>query len=83
MGTITHLYDPAQTVWVITVATASCPSAVKTGTVVQVRGTALITGDTVKYDIRFDGDNGTTEILEANIFSTLNAAVTEYETRLT
>jgi len=37
----------------------------------------------VAYDVRLDGDNGTTEIAEANMFATLAEATAEYEIRLT
>jgi len=40
-------------------------------------------GQSVWYDVRLDGDNGTTEIAEANMFATLAEATAEYEIRLT
>ena len=81
-GSINYLYAPNQTVWVITACSGSI-SAVRSGVVIQVRGTALITETTVRYDIRLDGDKGTTEFVEANVFATLAEAVAEYESRLT
>ena len=83
MGTITHTFDAGQSVWVITTASATCPSAVLGGIVIQVRAVQQTSGTTVAYDVRLDGDNGTTEIKEANMFATLAEATTEYEIRLT
>ena len=82
MGTITHTFDAGQTVWVITTASASCVSAIRKGVVIQVRGTALTTGDTVKYDVRLEGDNGTTETAEANIYATYGEASAAYAAKL-
>jgi len=81
-GTINYLYDPNQAVWVITDGT-TCDSAVIAGTIIQVKGNVLTTGSTLAYDVRLDGNNGTNEFLETDIFDTLNAAVAEYEARLT
>jgi len=81
-GTINYLYDPNQAVWVITDG-KTCDTAVLAGTIIQVKGNVLTTGQTLKYDVRLATDNGTNEFLETDIFATLNAAVTEYEIRLT
>lgn len=80
---IAYLYEPEVTVWIITPTGQSCPSAVKEGVVVQVRANVLSTSTTILYDIRLSGNNGALEFKEADIFATLSAAVTEYETRLT
>jgi len=82
MGTITHTFDAGQSIWVITTATATCPSAVLGGTVIQVRAVQQTSGTTVTYDVRLDGDNGTTVIVETNMFATLSEATAEYEIRL-
>jgi len=81
MATITYAYDAGSEVWIIT--DNNCDPAVVSGLVIQVRGTALTTGTTIEYDIRLAGQDGTTPLAEADIFATLNDAVTEYETRLT
>lgn len=88
MGTVTYLYEPNDVVWVISNGT-DCPSAVLSGTVLRVRiivsvgtGSPVVTTN-IYYDIRLDGNLGTSEFLEADVFSTLNAATTEYNTRLT
>ena len=72
--------DPSagQTVWVITTATDSCPSAVREGIVIQVTAKELTSGQTFTYDVRLDGDNGTTEVAAGNIYSTINAAMDAY-----
>lgn len=82
MGTITHTFDAGQSVWVITTATASCPSAVLGGTVIQVRAVQQTSGTTVTYDVRLGSENGTTVVDEANMFASLAEATTEYEIRL-
>lgn len=82
MGTINYTYNPDQIVWVINGGT-SCPLAVEKGVVVQVRGTVVSTGTTVRYDIRVGVDKGTSEFIEADVFATLAAATAEYEIRLT
>jgi len=79
---ISYAYEPETVVWVITTANG-CASAVKEGTVIQVRANVLSTSTTVKYDVRLVGDDGTTEFDEADLFATLNDAITEYEARLT
>lgn len=87
MGTVTYLYEPNDVVWVI--SGGSCPSAVLTGTVLRVRiivsvGTGSPSVTTKNYyDIRLDGNLGTTEFLEADVFATLALATAEYEIRLT
>jgi len=83
MGTIVHTFDPAAVVYVITTPSDGCPMAVLEGTVVQVRANALITGTTIKYDIKLGTDSGTTEFVEANIFADIASAMLEYQTRLT
>lgn len=81
MGTIVHTYDPAASVWII-VSKGFCDPAVVAGTVVQMRCNALSTGTTIEYDIRLGSDNGTTTILETDIFADLTTAIAEYEIRL-
>ena len=80
---ISYTYEPNTTVWVITTAADGCTTAVKTGVVIQVRINARTTGTVLRYDIRLENDNGTTEFIETDIFATLTAAVDEYEVRLT
>lgn len=86
MGTVTYAYEPEQAVWVIT--GGNCPPAVREGIVQYVR--IDITSDTgspisnikIVYDIILSGDNGPTKFLEADVFGTLPAASTEYQTRM-
>lgn len=83
-GTINYLYDPNQDVYVI----APCDedskvTAVRPGRVIRVRAEVLVTETTLEYDVRVDGQSGTTELPEADIFADLASAVTEYQTRLT
>jgi len=80
---IVYEHEPSTPVWVIKTNGSGCPSAVVAGIVIQVRITAQITETIIEYDIRLDGDNGTTEIIEDDIFVSLEAAVNEYEIRLT
>ena len=88
MGTVTYLYEPNDVVWAIS-SGATCPTAVLKGTILRVRiivsvgtGSPAVTTK-IYYDIRLDGNLGTTEFLEADVFATLAAATTEYENRLT
>lgn len=82
MGIINYTYEPNQTVWVIS-GGKSCPLAVEEGLVIRVRGNALTTGTTVRYDIRVRVDKGTSEFIEADVFASLSDATTEYQNRLT
>lgn len=76
MATVTYDFTPNQDVHVIT----DC--GIQKGLVIQVRINALVTETTVDYDIRLDGEMGTTAFKEKDVFATLSAAVTEYESRL-
>jgi len=86
-GSINYLYDPNQDVFVI----AECDNpdaagtiiAVRPGEVIQIRGEVLVTDTNLFYDIRVDGQSGTTEFIEADVFATLAEATAEYEIRLT
>ena len=79
---IAYAYEPEAIVWVITTSNG-CASAVKEGTVIQVRINVLSTSTTIKYDARLVDDIGTTEFIETDIFATLADAINEYEIRLT
>lgn len=78
-GTISYLYDPNQTVWVITPCGESL--TVLQGAVVRVKGTVL-TSTQVTYDVRIGTNAGTEEFAEADVFATLADAVAEFEVRL-
>ncbi len=85
MATVTYAYTAGQTVWVIT--GGDCPSAVRTGKIATIRiniktGTAPANTE-ILYNILLGTDNGPTAFVEADVFATLSAATTEYETRLT
>jgi len=79
MSTFSPDFPAGTNVWVIT---SSTPAALREGTVIIASATQLTSGTTYKYDVRLDGDNGTTTIAAANIFGTLNLATIEYFTRL-
>ena len=84
-GTIDYLYDPNQSVFVIEpcdVDDARSGTAVRPGKVIQVRGEVLVTQSLLFYDVQVDGQSGTTEFIEADVFATLADAVAEYELRL-
>ncbi len=84
MPAITYTYVPGQTVWVIT--GGSCPTAVRTGDVSNVRINIISVGspntDEILYSIPLTGDNGPTTFSEVDVFVTLALATAEYETRL-
>lgn len=79
-GTINYLYDPNQAVYVID----ECDGKlyVTGGTVLQVKARVLVSGLELSYDIRLEGNRGTKEFEEADVFPDKTTAVTEYETRL-
>ena len=81
MGTINHLFDPGQDVYVIATCDAGAIENVQPGTVIRVRGTALTTGTTVVYDIQVGG-SGTSEFDEDDVFVDKAAAMTEYAIRV-
>ena len=90
MTTINHLFNPGDTVYVITggepVSTSNltpCPIAVEMGVVVVFTATELVTGTTMTYSIRVGTDNGTTEFAETDIFVDLPTAIAAYQLRLT
>lgn len=85
-GTINYLYDPNQSVYVIELCDPDetrGSSAVRPGKVIQVRGEVLVTETKLFYDVQVDGQSGTTEFLEADVFADLATAIAEYELRLT
>lgn len=76
MATVTYQYIPDQQVRVIT----DC--GIKSGTIVNVNIDVLASGTNILYDIRLDGELGTTQFEEADVFADLTSALTEYETRI-
>lgn len=87
MPSITYLYSPDQSVYVIKSVSCSSSSAPATlsvvpGVVVRVRMSALSTGTTILYDVRLDKTYGTTEFKETDIFATLPDAMVEYQMRI-
>lgn len=80
MGTITHLFDPGQTVYVIEQCGGKL--SVSSGTVIRVKGFVLVTGLDLRYDIRVGDNSFTTEFVEENIFPDKATAIAEYETRV-
>lgn len=80
-GVINYLYDPNQQVYVINVCTNNNMYVIG-GTVLRIRSEVLLTTTTLKYDVRLQGNNGTIEFEESDVFATLNDAMTEYQLRL-
>lgn len=81
MPTLSYAFEPNQSIYVI--ATVSDGAlAVRPAVVLRVRADMLITGTTLVYDVRFDGQTSTTETFEEDMFATLEAAIVEYEVRL-
>lgn len=81
MGTITHTFDPAQAVYLI-VPCLKTTGYVSPGTVVQVKAEALVSGVTIKYDVRLPGSGGTQEFVESDIFIDKPTAIAEYNSRV-
>ena len=83
-GTINYLYDPNQNVYVINSACdENAVTAVQPGIVIRIRAEVLVTTSTLLYDVQIDGQSGTTELVEADVFPDLASAVAEYQLRLT
>lgn len=84
-GVINYLYDPNQIVWMIMACGANNTDIkVKEGKVIRIRAEVLVTlTEAPLYDIQITGLAGTTEVAEADVFSSLALATAEYETRLT
>lgn len=82
-GTINYLYDPAQSVYVITPCAGGALSAVYDGVVIRVNSQVLETTSRLWYDIQLTSTNGTVEFEEDDVFPDLITAVAEYEDRLT
>lgn len=89
MGTHTNTYEPSQEVYVI----AECVdpgnagrniTAVRPGKVIRVRFAILVTdiAPGPLYDVQVDGNPGTTELAEPDVFVDLAAAMAEYAIRL-
>ncbi len=83
MGTVTHLYDPNQDVYVINgCGDRGDNSYVIAGTVIRVRIDVLVSETTIKYDVRLVGGSGTLEFMEADVFPDKSTAIAEYESRV-
>ena len=80
-GTINYLYDPNQVVQTIVEGEDGCLS-VRKGMVIRVNVSVLVTKTELTYDVQLDGQSGTVELVEADVFDTLSAAVDQYEIRL-
>ena len=80
-GTINYLYDPNQQAHVIDDCEEG-PAYVSGGTVLRVKAQVLVTGTEILYDVRLDGNKGTKEFKETDVFPDLATAVAEYEARL-
>lgn len=79
-GTINYLYDPNQEVYVI--ITDGTVSHVIGAVVLRCRVEVLITSTEIMYDVRLNGNQGTKELKESDIFADKSSAVAEYETRI-
>lgn len=80
-GTINYLYDPNQQVYVIDDCEEG-PAYVSGGTVLRVKAEVLVTGTEIKYDVRLDGNKGTKEFKEADVFPDKATAIAEYQNRV-
>lgn len=81
MATVTHQFTPDQSVYVIDKCNGSL--YVTAATVVRVKIQVLVSGTSIKYDIRLDpASTGTKEFNESDIFVDKTTALTEYETRI-
>lgn len=86
-GTVDYLYDPNQEVYVIRSIGCTRPVddtilSVERGTVVRIRAEVLLSEQKLRYDIRLEGQSGTEEFEEDDVFADKASAVTEYQTRL-
>jgi len=85
-GTINHLFNPGDSVFVISGEVGTdhvCPLAIEPATIIQFTAVELLSTTTLTYGCRVGTDLGMTEYAETDIFPSLAAAITEYQTRLT
>lgn len=85
MGTINYLFEPSEMVYVID--EHDDHAYVKLGKVIRIRAEVLVTETVVKYDIRLDGQAGTKEFDESDVFSSVGSpplaeVMAEYEKRI-
>ena len=80
-GTISYIFDPNQTVWVIDETACDAGSVIRQGTIVRVVGVVLDL-TTVTYDVRIGTSAGTKAFYEDDIFATVTEATVELEARL-
>ena len=80
-GTISYLFDPNQTVWVIDETACDAGSVIRQGAIVRVVGIVLDT-TTVTYDVRIGTSAGTKAFYEDDIFASVTEATVELEARL-
>ena len=81
-GTINHLYDPNQVVYVIHGCDKAPKIYVTSGTVIRIRAEVLLNETKLYYDVRLAGAAGTDEFLEADVFADKSSAISEYDARV-
>jgi len=79
-GSISYNFDPDQIVW--TISTCVGNLIVRQGKVIRMRAEVLGSPAIVMYDIQLNGEFGTTEFVETDVFVNLSTAMTDYESRL-
>lgn len=80
MGTVTHIFDPEQEVYVI--HTCNDKPYISMGVVLRVRIEVLALSTQILYDVRLGGDLGTTVFAEEDVFATKLDALVEYDARV-
>jgi len=77
MATLNYDFVPDDEVWHVT-----ADQGIKKGTIVSVEANITTTTTVVTYHVRYDGDVGTTAIID-DLYTLLSDALTAYETLLT
>jgi len=87
MATINTAYDVGHSVHVIAdcidpINKTQTVPVVRAGKIIRIRIEILLTAQTLLYDVQLDGQTGTTEFVETDVFQTLPDAIAEYQLRL-
>jgi hypothetical protein len=87
MATITTTYDVGSNVHVIAdcidpINKTQTVPVVRAGKIIRIRIEILLSAMTLEYDVQLDGQSGTSEFVETDVFPTLVDAIAEYQQRL-
>lgn len=78
--TVEYDFEPSQIVYIISPCNGQL--YIERGEVVRVRIDVLVSGTTIRYDIRLDGTTGTRSFTSDDVFVDKATALAEYGTRV-